>query len=208
MAQAQCSLTTIYLMRHGQTEHNASGRLMGHRDIALDETGRAQATTAAALLASRPLQAIYSSDLQRARCTAEAVATRLALEVIPRPALREVDVGLWEGLTGAEIRERFPDILAAMEKDPFSTRRPGGESYAEMSFRVWSALNEIAATHRGEEVLAVSHGGPMRAIICRVLDLPWVMRSKLMFRNCGILALICEDGSYRFEIPGWAAGLG
>jgi len=195
-------------MRHGQTEHNASGRLMGHRDIPLDETGRAQAETAAALLASRPLRAVYASDLQRASCTAGVVASRLGLELILLPALREVDVGEWEGLTGAEIERNYPEVIAALEKDPFGTRRPGGESYGEMASRVWGALEEIATAHPGEEVLAVSHGGPLRAVICRVLGLPWAMRGKLMFRNCGILALICEDGSYRFEIPGWAAGLG
>jgi len=205
MSQEQRRPTTVYLMRHGQTEHNASGRLMGHRDVSLDETGLVQARTAASLLASRPLRAIYTSDLQRARGTAEAVAGRLGLEPVPCPSLREVDVGEWEGLTRAEIERDYPEVIAALEKEPVRTKRPGGESFGQMESRVWKTLEEIAAAHPGEEVLVVSHGGPMRAVICRVLGLAWARRGRVAFQNCGILALIYDGaGGLRLEVPGWA----
>ncbi|MDP2872355.1 MAG: histidine phosphatase family protein [Bacillota bacterium] len=194
----------IYLLRHGQTAHNASGRLMGHRDIGLDEVGLLQAETAARLVTSRDIRAVYCSDLQRARHTAERAAARLGLDVTPRPALREVDVGRWEGLTDAEIRSTDPEAYAAVGADPYGARRPGGESYAEMADRVWRELKSIAAAHAGEEVLAVSHGGPMRAVICRVLGLAWERRHLLTFQNCGLLALIHDRGMYRLEVPGWA----
>jgi broad specificity phosphatase PhoE len=195
----------IYLLRHGQTEHNASGRLMGHRDIELNDTGRRQAATAASLLACRPVRVVYSSDLARAKDTAESVAAVFGLEVSTRAGLREIDVGNWEGLTDAEIRENDPAGFAAVGADPFGARRPGGESYREMAERVWRELHDIAALHPGQEVVVVSHGGPMRAVICQVLGLPWERRQLLTFQNCGLLALIWDGNAYRLEVPGWVA---
>lgn len=177
---------------------------MGHRDIPLDHVGLRQAATAAALLAARPVKAVYSSDLRRAMQTAQPAASRLGLQVVARPALREVDVGRWEGLTGAEIRERDPQGYAAVGADPLGAPRPGGESYADMAARVWRELDAIAASHRGEEVLVVTHGGPLRAVICQVLDLPWHKRQLLTYQNCGLLALLADCDGHRLEVPGWA----
>lgn len=196
--------TVIYLLRHGQTEHNASGRLMGHKDIGLNDVGHLQAATAATLLASRPVSAVYSSDLQRARHTAEIAAAGFGLPVITRTGLREIDVGSWEGLTDAEIRENDPAGYAAVGADPYGARRPGGESYREMSERVWREMDGISQAHRGQEVVVVSHGGPTRAVICQVLGLPWERRQLLTFQNCGLLVLIRDGAAYRLEVPGWA----
>jgi len=152
--------TLVLLARHGETDWNAARRWQGHADPPLNERGREQARSLAALLAGRSVSTIYSSDLQRASETAGIVAESLGLPVRLDERLREVDVGEWSGLTTVEIEERFPGALAR--------RRDGGsgwelgESYEAMGERVKAALLAIAGAHPDEIVLAVTHVGPVR----------------------------------------------
>jgi probable phosphoglycerate mutase len=147
-------MAVMLLARHGETEWNRERRWQGQADLPLNETGRRQATELAAALADEPIAAIYSSDLSRARETAEIVAARVGSAVRTDPRLREVDAGDWAGrpieLNGAE---RPLDVFAA--------DRP--EAFAEMVARVTTALREIARAHDGERVLVVTHGGPIAA---------------------------------------------
>ena len=105
-------MTTVYLARHGQSDWNAARRWQGHADRPLTGLGRRQAAELAERLADTPLDAVYSSDLRRARETAEAVATKHGLPLHVLPELREVDVGSWSGLTRLEAEERFPEAFA------------------------------------------------------------------------------------------------
>ena len=102
-------MTTLLLARHGETDWNRARRWQGHADRPLTDRGRAQAAALGDRLANIALDAVYSSDLRRARETAEAVALPHGLDVIELPELREVDVGSWEGLTRAEAEAKFPD---------------------------------------------------------------------------------------------------
>jgi probable phosphoglycerate mutase len=154
-------VTTILLARHGETDWNRENRFQGHADPPLNETGRAQAAQLAAVLAAEPLAAVYSSPLRRAFETAQILAAPHGLEPVPVDALREVDVGSWEGLTRAEIEERFPEQFARWRG--YEAGWEDGESYEEMSRRVIAGLLELATAHEGERILAVSHGGPVRA---------------------------------------------
>jgi broad specificity phosphatase PhoE len=154
-------VTTILLARHGETDWNRENRFQGHADPPLNETGRAQASELARALADEPLAAVYSSPLRRAFETAQVVAAPHGLEPVGVDALREVDVGSWQGLTRAEIEERFPEQFARWLQ--YEQGWDDGESYDEMGSRVISALLELAAAHEGERILAVSHGGPVRA---------------------------------------------
>jgi probable phosphoglycerate mutase len=154
-------VTTIFLARHGETDWNRDNRFQGHADPPLNETGRAQASELSAALADEPLAAVYSSPLRRAFETAEIVAAPHGLEPVPVDALREVDVGSWQGLTRAEVEERFPEHYARWLD--YEAGWEDGESYEEMGRRVIAALLELAAAHEGERILAVSHGGPVRA---------------------------------------------
>jgi probable phosphoglycerate mutase len=154
-------VTTILLARHGETDWNRDNRFQGHADPPLNETGRAQAAELAAALAEEPLAAVYSSPLQRAFETAEIVASPHGLQPVPVEALSEVDVGSWEGLTRAEIEERFPAQFARWLA--YEQGWDDGETYDEMGARVLAALLELAAAHEGDEILVVSHGGPVRA---------------------------------------------
>jgi probable phosphoglycerate mutase len=154
-------VTTILLARHGETDWNRENRFQGHADPPLNETGRAQAAELAAALAAEQLAAVYSSPLQRAFETAQIVAAPHSLEPVAVEALREVDVGSWQGLTRAEIEQRFPAQFARWLA--YEQGWEDGESYEEMGNRVVAALLELAVVHEGERILAVSHGGPVRA---------------------------------------------
>jgi probable phosphoglycerate mutase len=156
-------VTTILLARHGETDWNRTSRFQGHADPPLNRTGRAQAAELAAALADEELAAVYSSPLRRALETAEAVAAAHGLAVTPLEALREVDVGSWEGLTHAEVERRFPEQFAR-----WLEHGPGwddGESYEQMGERVVAGLLKLADVHEGERILAVTHGGPIRAAL-------------------------------------------
>ena len=154
-------MTTILLARHGETDWNREGRFQGHADPPLNGTGRAQAAHLAYELADVELAAVYSSPLRRALETARVVAAAHELEPVALDALREVDVGSWQGLTRADIEARFPDQLARWLD--YEQGWADGETYEEMGQRVVATLLELAAEHDGEQILAVTHGGPIRA---------------------------------------------
>lgn len=154
-------MTTILLARHGETDWNRDQRFQGHADPPLNDAGRAQADDLATALADEDLAAVYSSPLRRAFETAEIVAAAHGLEPVAVGALREVDVGSWQGLTRAEVESRFPEQYARWLDHAQGWE--DGESYEQMGERVVAALLELAAAHDGERILVVTHGGPIRA---------------------------------------------
>ncbi|HJS69798.1 MAG TPA: histidine phosphatase family protein [Gaiellaceae bacterium] len=156
-------MTTLYLARHGESDWNAANRFQGHSDRPLTELGRRQAEALAEKLeAHAALTAIYSSPLARAFETASIVGARLGLQPTPVDDLREVDVGGWSGLRRSEVEARYPDAFRRWLDGGEGWE--DGETYADMATRVLDALRRIAGTHPDEEVLVVSHGGPIRAI--------------------------------------------
>jgi broad specificity phosphatase PhoE len=114
-----------------------------------------------------PLVAIYSSDLLRARQTAELIAAPLGLSVTLEPRLREIDLGVWEGMPSDEIEAKYSRELAERARNPLYSRAPNGESTHDVTERVFSAVNDIVNRHPGESVLIVSHGVALAVIICR-----------------------------------------
>ena len=154
-------MTTILLARHGETDWNREGRFQGHADPPLNATGRAQAAELAKRLERTAIGAVYSSPLKRALETAGVVAAAHGLQAVELEALREVDVGSWEGLTRAEIESRFPEQFARWLD--YDQGWEDGESYEQMGDRVVAALLELTGAHPGERTLAVTHGGPIRA---------------------------------------------
>jgi broad specificity phosphatase PhoE len=187
-------VTTILIARHGQSDWNQEKRWQGHADRPLTERGREQAQALADRLAHIELDAVYSSDLQRARDTAAVVAESQGLELRQLPELREVDVGSWSGLTRAEAEERFPEGFARW-RDGY----PGwkdGETYEAMTDRVLRAVDEIAEEHEGGRVLVVSHGGPIRAIHAAALglDVHSYRRLRPVEPNARLSAVCFVDG--------------
>ncbi|MCY7301516.1 MAG: histidine phosphatase family protein [Thermoleophilia bacterium] len=147
----------ILLARHGETDWNLGRRVQGHTDIPLNETGASQATALADELAAEALVAVYSSDLERARDTAMAVAARHGLSVSIDQGLREKNFGTWEGLTDTEISEQFPDAKRGAWGD--------GETTEAVAERVVAALSRVRQAHPEGLVLVVAHGGPLRAAL-------------------------------------------
>ena len=156
-------MTTILLARHGETDWNREYRFQGHADPPLNETGRRQAAELSNALADEELAAVYSSPLRRALETAEIVSAPHGLEPVTVEALREVDVGSWQGLTRTESEERFPDQYARWLD--FEQGWEDGESYEAMARRVVATLLKLAESHEGERFVAVTHGGPIRAAL-------------------------------------------
>jgi 2,3-bisphosphoglycerate-dependent phosphoglycerate mutase len=190
-------VTELLLVRHGETDWNRDQRFQGHADPPLNERGREQARTIAEELARERLDAVYASDLARARETAEIVAARLGVPVTVEPALREIDVGEWQGLTWAEIDERDPQARRRWDEQGHGWER--GESYEQLTERVVAALRRIAADHPGERVLVVGHGGTTRATRA-FADRATVAehrRASPPIGNCEVFRLAVQDGRFR-----------
>ncbi len=166
-------MTHLWLARHGLTDWNTQGRFQGQSDIPLNPVGRAQADALAGRLASQHIDAIYTSDLQRAGETARRIAAYhpdLTVQVDAR--LREVVFGEWEGLTYTEIEQRSPQSLQIWMSDLFDFTPPGGESLRGLAERTRQAWSEILEAHPQQVVLIVAHGGPLQLLICHALGLP------------------------------------
>jgi broad specificity phosphatase PhoE len=190
-------VTTILLARHGETDWNRDFRFQGHADPPLNEVGRAQAAKLSATLAAEALAAVYSSPSRRALETAEVVDAAHGLEPVVVEALREVDVGSWEGLTRAEIEKRFPQQYARWLEG--GQGWDDGETYEQMGVRVVAALLELAAAHDGERILAVTHGGPIRAAFAFANGTTHAeeRRRGPAIDNAFVARFAVEDGTFR-----------
>jgi len=157
---------SFLLIRHAQSVWNAAGRWQGQADPPLSERGREQALELARKLAGEIApDRLLCSDLQRARHTAEALGRALEIEPEPLPALRELDVGTWSGLTRDEIEAVDPENLARFEAGDETVRAGGAESRAEIRARVLATFHALAAQHPGEDLVVVTHLGVARALV-------------------------------------------
>jgi broad specificity phosphatase PhoE len=169
-------VTTLILVRHGETDWNRDGIWQGHGDPPLNDAGRRQANELAERLADIEVDALYSSDLRRAYETAEIIGKAKQLEITVDSDLREIDIGAWSGLTRAEIEERFPGM-----------DRQDGETSDAFDARAVGVLHRIAEAHEHQQVLVVTHGGVIRALQRHLLGEPLDV-----LRNC-------ETASFRYE---------
>jgi broad specificity phosphatase PhoE len=163
----------LMLIRHGETDNNAGGLVQGRLDLPLNALGQQQASAMGAFLSGEPLVHVACSPLLRARRTAEAVAAPhgLAPEIIPD--LAEMDVGEMEGLSGPQMRERFPDFLAAWAgpSGP-SLSMPGGESLEDVQARAWAVVERLREAWPEGTVAAVTHNFVLATVVCKALGLP------------------------------------
>jgi broad specificity phosphatase PhoE len=165
-------MTSLCLVRHGQTKWNLEGRYQGQSDTPLNENGRIQARLLAQKLRDFSFEALYTSDLQRTRETAAIIGKALDVPVTLEPRLREINQGEWEGQLVEDIRERYAKLWQQRTIDPAGLRPPGGETVAEVAARVYAALDDIARQHPGVSVIIVSHGISIATAICRVRAIP------------------------------------
>jgi ribonuclease H / adenosylcobalamin/alpha-ribazole phosphatase len=188
---AQGEPTVTVLLRHGQTPMSVQQRYAGRSDVPLTDVGVQQAAAAAKRLASAGIGVIVTSPLLRAVRTAQEVGAVTGVAVVADDGFRETDFGAWEGLTFAEVRERWPSELSAWLADP-DAAPPGGESFAGVSARVTAALRRVLADREGQRVLIVSHVTPIKTLVAAALLAP----SAAMFRMHLDVAALCEIDWY------------
>ena len=151
--------TKLYLIRHGETDWNVGARIQGHTDIALNGTGRKQALQMAAALADEPLHHIYSSDLQRALATAQALADANGALLTIDARLRERCFGSYEGQRFADVEVSDPEAALRWRKRDPAFAPPSGESLQALQTRVAHAVDALARQHMGQQIALVAHGG-------------------------------------------------
>lgn len=164
--------TRLFLLRHGEVEGHGEPRYNGQQDVDLTPRGRDHYRQLVERLQSRPIQAVYSSDLSRCFEGAEMLAAAHGLEPVPVPELRELHAGEWEGRPWSELQARYPKEWQARLDDLVHYRIPGGENLLDLRQRARSAIAEIVARHKGQEVIVVAHGGINRVVLLDALDAP------------------------------------
>jgi probable phosphoglycerate mutase len=176
----------MYLVRHGTTDWNASGRIQGHMDIPLNDTGRAQARRAGTRLAGLGATALYSSDLLRASETAHIIGQGLGLSVTQHAGLREMHFGVWQGLSSPEIRERDPEVYAARRANPYDVAPEGAETWRQFYDRAMQALLAILVATAAQRLIVVTHSGVCTVAGLRALGLDCTGQRTFESHNCGI----------------------
>lgn len=162
----------LYLIRHGETDWNAEGRIQGHSDTELNLRGLEQARRLAARMPDEgEFTAIYTSPLKRARLTAEMIGNALNLLVTLDPRLLERSLGQLEGLTMSDIRERYPDVHHAWTAGGARPHIPGEESRDDFLHRTTGFLDDLRARHHDGRVLAITHGGTINMLLMVALNL-------------------------------------
>jgi probable phosphoglycerate mutase len=190
-------MTIIYLIRHGDNE------LLGKRmpgwmpDVHLNQEGRAQARAVAELLSDRSFKAIYSSPLERALETAQPLAERLDMQVIPRPGLGELKVGSWEGKTFKQLRRR--KLWPLVQRVPSLVQFPEGETFRDAQTRVAAELEELRSSHsrKTDRIACFSHSDIIRLAVAYYLGLPLDLFQRLHVSPASISVLALHDGSIR-----------
>jgi len=164
--------TRLYLIRHGEVEGAGTPRYNGHADVSLTERGKAQYAGMGERLAETRIIACYTSDLARCRWGADLLSARFGIEPVRERGLRELDIGIWEGMTWAELMEKYPEEWRMRLDDVVNYRVPGGENLIDLQGRIMPVIDGIVARHRGEEVLVVAHGGANRVVLLDAIGAP------------------------------------
>ncbi len=162
----------MYLIRHGEVLGAGTPRYNGHADVPLSERGVEQYHLLKGRFADARVKACYTSDLTRCMTGAEILGSHLNVEPIADRCLRELNIGIWEGMTWAEIQGKWPAEWQERLKDIVHYRVPQGESLLDLEARIMPAIGRIVAEYRGEEVLVVAHGGANRVILLNAIGAP------------------------------------
>lgn len=189
--------TRLVLVRHGRTSYNVQGRLQGRLDIDLDEVGRRQVAATAPVIAAMEPAAVLSSPLQRARHTAEAIASAAGVSVREDGRLVEIDVGVWSGEKASQLRRNDPTYAAGMTaRDDYV--RPGGESAGEVAERIIAVCADAVGEHAGQTVVLVSHGFALRTAAAYLMGGDYAASRQFGgLANCGWIVLDHLDAEER-----------
>jgi glucosyl-3-phosphoglycerate phosphatase len=205
------TLRHLVLLRHGQTDYNATGRMQGHLESQLTPQGFAQAARVAPEIARLKPQRILSSDLRRAADTADVVSAACGVPVEIDPRLRETHLGEWQGRTVADIEAGWPGAIATWRSDP-SWAPPGGESRVEVVRRCTPVVEEVddqlADESEASTVVLVAHGGMIAGVVCGLLGMAiesWPAIGGL--GNCRWAALSRRSDHPRWRLVGYNVGV-
>ena len=194
-------MAKVILVRHGETNWNRLRRLQGAgNNPRLNKKGKHQAESLALKLKRERLQAIYSSPLQRARDTAQAIARHHQVEVETEPALSEIDVGELEGVPIAKVGRHLDQLLTTGDNTEALSRMPGGESLAEVQQRAWSTVQRLGNKHPDGVIVVVSHYFAILTIICAVLNLPLSQIGRLRLDVGGISTIVLDEQVTRLTL--------
>jgi uncharacterized phosphatase len=180
----------LILIRHGQSVANAAGQLQGQMDFPLSTQGISEAKAVGEWLADEEIDAIYSSDLSRAFQTAEEVAKHHSIEITKKEELREFHIGPFQGLTRAEIKERFPEYAGV---DWMTSGIVGVEQIDQFQNRALGAVQSFLVQHQGQRVVAVSHGGWINSLLMALLDIEWKGKRVFSVGNTSITTIDFSD---------------
>lgn len=191
--------TSILLIRHGQTEYNATGRWQGHLDVPLNDVGKAQAKALAQRLENWPVAAVYASDLKRAAMTAVYLAETWGLTPTYDVAWRERDVGVFEGRANKELQQEYPEVWDNMRNGIYDI--PESESFEQLQARAAAAYEKVVAANPAEMVAIISHGGTLNTLVSYVLGIPSGQFGRLNFRgNTGLTIIEINDRGPRLTM--------
>ncbi|MCQ2558538.1 MAG: bifunctional histidine phosphatase family protein/GNAT family N-acetyltransferase [Oscillospiraceae bacterium] len=193
-------MTEIYLVRHAQAEGNLYKMFQGHWDGGITKLGWKQLDDLAERFAGVQLDAVYASDLFRAMATGAAVGRSAGLKPIPVPDLREIHVGVWEGVFFADVKWTDPEMLQAFVSDPAAWQVEGSETYSIVRDRATAALIRLAEENDGRTIAAASHGVTIRSILWGILGGDLKNSAVLpIFGNTSVTHLFYENGKFTVD---------
>lgn len=187
--------TTIFLVRHGESESNRDGIFAGRLDSPLTDRGREQARALHRRFAKIDIARVVTSDLKRAQETAALLVADRPITVEPDRRLREMHYGDWEGKTQQVLLDHFKDDWEALSRPTADFRAPGGESLAELRERVAAVYGEVVAAHPDATVILVAHGNAIGALLATLLDLPYHSSWRFQLANGGLSRVHHVDGT-------------
>jgi probable phosphoglycerate mutase len=194
--------TRVIIVRHGQTQWNIKLIRQGHLDSPLTERGIAQAKALGERLAQETFAALYSSDLGRALHTAQMIAAATGHEIITNERLRERHLGIFQGLNGNEIQEKYPEEYRMHRTFRSTYVIPGGESVEQQVARNVECLNEIAVKHLGETIVVVTHGGVLSGLFRHTFSIPYNAPRRFEFTNAGLNVFNYAEGNWFLQTWG------
>jgi 2,3-bisphosphoglycerate-dependent phosphoglycerate mutase len=194
--------TQVIIVRHGQTQWNIKLIRQGHLDSPLTERGIAQAKALGERLTRETFSALYSSDLGRAVQTAQMIAVATGHKIVTDERLRERHLGIFQGLNGNEIREKYPEEYRLHRTLGPSYVIPGGESVEQQVARNVAFLNEIAVKHVGETIVVVTHGGVLSGLFRYTFSIPFDAPRRFEFTNAGLNVFNYEEGNWFLQTWG------
>lgn len=197
----------IFLIRHGKTSWNGNWRIQGHSDIELSSEGITEAKLLAANFPVPTIDAIYSSDLNRAKSTAEILAKKFNLPVKITPEFREINFGDWEGKTLAEMEKIDPVNCENFFRNPEALKIKNAESFSHVQQRAMNAIKKITAAHQTGNIVVVAHGAINRTILCSILDMPMKKMWDISQFNTAVNIIRFDDKVFTIDLINGTAHL-